>query len=378
MTKALSAERVRRDIEVLARAGLDVDTFVAESMTSLSRAVPFDAVCLGTLDPSTRLLTGTFKLGGLRDVDAHDHEWGLVEYGTSEPTAFLQLAEAGIEAAGVRARTVSDAPSARIEEFMRPHFGFSDELRTVCRDERGHVWAGIALFREGMADAFDTEEVDYLGSLAGSFALGMRSGLLVSLAESRPSLPGPVVLIVDPSDELTRTSFGADERLAGLTRGNPAVVAGLIGSLVGAARRFARGESSVPARSRVRAADGLWLVLHAMPLSSRDGSTGEVVVTIEEARPPEIVPLVVAAFGLTARERDIIGLVLQGLDTREIASQLYLSTYTVQDHLKAVFDKAGVRSRRELIARVYFDQYVPRLDTALGPSGWFLEHTRAS
>lgn len=373
MVTGLLGERVRRDVEVVARAGLDVETFAEEAIASVGRALRFDAACLATTDPATGLLTGARKYGGLVGRNEHDQEFGLVEYGQDDPTAFTVLADRHVAAAGVHLQTRGDVDaSPRMDQFMRPHFGFRDELRLVFTDDRGMLWGGLALFREDERP-FDADEVDFAAGLAHVFALGMRAGLLATLAAGRSgAIGGPAVLVVDAQDRVVRTSLGAEGWLAELAQG-PASGGPLapVASLVGAARRFARGETSVVPRSRVRAASGMWLVMHATPLSGPDGVSGEVVVTIEEARPPEIVPLVVAAFGLTPRERDVTQLVLQGLDTREIAAAVHLSAYTVQDHLKSVFEKAGVRSRRELVARIYFDQYVPRMGDDLGASGWF-------
>jgi DNA-binding CsgD family transcriptional regulator len=98
-----------------------------------------------------------------------------------------------------------------------------------------------------------------------------------------------------------------------------------------------------------------------------------VAVIIEPARPAELAELIVLAYGLTPRERAVTRLVIQGRSTTEIASTLHLSPFTVQDHLKAVFDKVGVHSRRELGATIFRDHYWPRVlqDTPVGQDGWY-------
>jgi DNA-binding CsgD family transcriptional regulator len=78
---------------------------------------------------------------------------------------------------------------------------------------------------------------------------------------------------------------------------------------------------------------------------------GQIAVTLRAATATETLHLLCRAYALSERERQVVAAVIAGLDTRAIADRLFISHYTVQDHLKSVFTKTGLRSRRELIAR---------------------------
>ena len=102
-----------------------------------------------------------------------------------------------------------------------------------------------------------------------------------------------------------------------------------------------------------------WITLHA---SLPDGApAGRVAIVLERAVSPESTAIRLEAHGVTAREREIAGLLARGLTNPEIAARLVLSPYTVQDHSKSLFEKTGVSSRQELVARVFLDHDLPRL-----------------
>ena len=103
---------------------------------------------------------------------------------------------------------------------------------------------------------------------------------------------------------------------------------------------------------RLRLPTGTWLHVRATHLSRPDRKPRTAIV-LERASPDQIAPLVARAHQLSPRESEIALLVLRGLSTSEIAAKLFVSAYTVQDHFKSIFEKVGVRSRRELATEIF-------------------------
>jgi DNA-binding CsgD family transcriptional regulator len=97
--------------------------------------------------------------------------------------------------------------------------------------------------------------------------------------------------------------------------------------------------------ARVHLDNGNWLAMRAARISE------DIAVSIERASPTERLDLFGRSAGLTGREAELLDLLATGADTRAIASQMFVSEHTVQDHLKAIFAKTGASSRRDLLAR---------------------------
>jgi DNA-binding NarL/FixJ family response regulator len=103
------------------------------------------------------------------------------------------------------------------------------------------------------------------------------------------------------------------------------------------------------ARALAPAVDGPWMMIDAARLEGR--SEGNVAVSLRAATATETFDYLCRVYALSRRERDVVSALLAGLDTQGVAKRLFISSHTVQDHPKSVFEKVGVHSRRELLAR---------------------------
>jgi DNA-binding CsgD family transcriptional regulator len=354
-------ECARDKIVQLAGQGLDLPTFWQESATVLARAVPhYSTPCWWTLDPASLLVTSHYQPEMVElppEMLAHEY---LVD--DVHKLADVARSERGISTLHeVTGGDPSQSPGW--QQFIRP-YGGDQEVLVALRTRSGQTWGIAGLYREPDRPLFTAEELRFLREVAPCLAEGARRGLLVGEATDpdRPEAPGLVILREDWSVE--SLTPGVECRLADLPDSQweqrgilpPAVLA-----VAGRALRTAEGVD-VPgevALARVLSRTGQWLVLHAAALVTTGAR--RVAVIVEPAHPARIASLLMAAYALTEREQDVTRLVLQGNSTIEIATRLAVVPQTVQQHLKSIFDKTGVRSRRDLVGKIFFTHYEPRL-----------------
>jgi two-component system nitrate/nitrite response regulator NarL len=76
---------------------------------------------------------------------------------------------------------------------------------------------------------------------------------------------------------------------------------------------------------------------------------GSVLNDVRSERREEVDPEVAKINALTAREREVIALVSQGLKNKVIGERLFISETTVTHHLSSIYSKLGVADRLELV-----------------------------
>jgi DNA-binding CsgD family transcriptional regulator len=352
-----NAERTIGAIEELASAGLVAQDLLTEASRRIDRVVPSDGCFLGATDPQTTLLIGA---GIVRDLPEDmcaptwDYEFQVPDY-----LKFADIASSGRTLADIHDVTGGRPErSARWREYGAAT-GFRSEVRSVFAID-GAVW-GVAQFdRLGDSPRFTDDEKAWLERVAPIIARGLRRAML-TLPACGPEDRGPGLVVLDDEGATVSVTREAADWLDEIDSAyRPVTRDGVsipfeVQAFAARVRARLSEDGGPPPRARLRTRSGVWLLVHGSPLQGSDA----LALIIEPAKASEVAPLIVEAYGLTRRELEVTRLIARGLGTTQIAATVHLSPHTVRDHVKAVFEKVGVSSRGELVARVFADHYAP-------------------
>ncbi|MFK0153467.1 LuxR C-terminal-related transcriptional regulator [Streptomyces sp. NPDC090493] len=367
--------RSRRLLATAPAAGAALEVLGAAARCLL-RQVPADVWCGVLLDPATLLDTGG------------RHEQGFPERVMPRLFEIEHAEQAGVD--NIRALSRRTEPASllsvstgrRLEdnvyyrEILHPE-GLADELRVALRD-RGHCWGLLVLCRARGALPFSPADVALAARLSTPAGRALRQAFLLGGTDLGDTPDAPGLVVLDRDGRIRQATPTARHWLGQIQESRPTdeetgpLALQAVAARVRTTAHGNTGEPPAPVqstRSRVRTHSGHWVTLHATHMSApgdgegagEDTGAGHTYVSVGLSQPGELAAIVLDAYGLSARERQVAQRVLVGRSTTEIVDELAITEDTVQDHLKKIFRKADVHSRRELMEEVFFHHYLPGL-----------------
>jgi DNA-binding CsgD family transcriptional regulator len=332
----------------LARAGHDDDSFRYEAAAVLRQAIGFDWWCWPMIDPGARLPTRYAGVDAPPDQDVRLFTRLLPEDWDGDP----HRTESGPPSAVtvLSAETGGDLRRDLLWREILGPAGTGDSLGVLLAAD-GAAWARLQVGRDNSGRWFSDDDAEFLAGVASLLGTRLRDGLRAPCADNDPG-PEPGTIVVDRDLSLVAATDQAwrwIERL-GMAPANEAEP--LPGFIYGIAARAAAaaGQPRRPARVRLRTADGHWAVARVASLTRGPAAGSGYAITLEAARSEDLAPLLMRAWALSPREREVARLVIDGLSNDDIAAALFISAHTVRDHLKTIFGKIGVSRRRDLAA----------------------------
>ncbi len=351
MTRKAAVVHAERELLRQCHRGLATAELQSQLIGKLRQLMSVDAVFFATADPQTLLFTGAVveePLGAATSLFMAN------EFSGHDVNRFSALATSSAHVATLDVSTRSDrGASVRSRDIMTP-MGLGDELRAALVAD-GQCWGYLCLHRADSPLGFSPSEVASIARVGPHIASGLRHAQLLHqhAADQRTTRPGVVLLAKD----LTVVAISAEaEELLSLIgdhhrRALPLPLAVYtVATALNAIHSATTDMAQLPS-TRVHASTGDWIQLHASRLASATGDD-QIAVVVELIHARATLPLMLSAYRLSPREAQVTQLVLRGASTRVIVDTLHISPNTVQDHLKTVFAKTGVNSRRELVAHI--------------------------
>ena len=361
-------ERFLAGIKRLCYAQTAPEVLFRETAELLRAAVPFEGYAASVMDPLSGAPAGPMAFNeqmGSREEARFFFEHIYFEDDVNE---YGWMARSGLATA-----RLSDGTGGRLERALRHrefnrHRGLGYEMRAVMT-VNGELWGGLCLVREEGDRDFSRREVSLTERVLPHLAAGLRAPTLRSGAEGRTGDGESAgVLVLDRRGHVVQRAGETDRWLRELGTQTPCREDGgdlpeVIWAITGMLRRALaprtdKEREAIP-HLHVRGRSGRWLSLQASISEPSNGEPPQMVVVVAPSGPRELVRINVAAYGLSEREREIAKLVLRAYSTRQISRTLYISESTVQGHLSHIFEKVGVRSRREFLKRLFFSNLPP-------------------